>query len=273
MKENNPKKGLSALVIVLLIAAICSVTTAVTLFVRQSDKKDNTPISSQPAASDENSGETWQEQFPPVDIPSQTENLTLQLQRKIIHLSSGAEVEYSYPQIVMSDNTALADKINQTLLQLTKEQIEPAVSQFIEEATPNATRSYSYALLVGQAHYSLVITLDINEGITPAREIFVWNFCKDSGEFFTLQEHCNDPLALALVIDGHIENIASYDQIIHDWLKEVVACEYVSSEFSFYFEEDVFVAVINKRLKTESLDRDPILIKIPYEKVSSLFTF
>ena len=273
MKETNQKKGLSPLVIILLIAAICSVTAAVMLFANKNDADSQAPSSSLPPSSGNAPGETWEEQFPPVDIPTEKPNLSLQLERKVIHASSGAEVEYGYPQIVIKDDSALSDKINQTLFALTEERILPAVEQFVMENTPNARRSYSYTLLAGQEHYSLVITLDTSEGITPAREIFAWSFSKESGEFITLQDHCADPLALAATIDGHIENIASYDQIIHDWLKEVVASKYESSEFSFYFEEDNFVAVINKRLKLDSLDRDPILITIPYEKVVAFFTF
>ena len=100
--------------------------------------------------------------------------------------------------------------------------------------------------------------------------MLAWNFYKEDGRLADPSVDCSDRYALAKLIDSHIKNTASYDPIIHTWIEEVITGDTASQDLSYYFTEDLFVAVINKRFRLNSPDRDPILIEIPYEKIKPL---
>ena len=268
-QTKGTKKGISPVVLLLLLIAILAITILV--FSLNPPKKPNIPSQTPDTTAPEAipPAETFIPVTPPPVIND--ENVTLFVQSKKVHLNSGGEVSYGYPSLTIKDAPDVSARINDQLTDLVEDKILPIIEQMKTEDTPDAYRHYNFTLKQGSGFYCIVVTVDISEGITSAKEIYGWNFFSDSGEYVSLATHCFDRNTLAATIDGCIENVASYDQIIHQWLVDTVTGEHESNEFSFYFDNDSMIAILNKRLRLNSFDRDPILITVPYEKIASVF--
>ncbi len=279
--NNGTQKGLSPIVLLLLVVALLTVAILISNLYLAKHKKDDilpsesTPQPQSPSVTTGNT-EPSDPKTEPIDPESpadvDNENVKLSVTKKRVHFNSGAELSYGYPSLTLVDAPDIENHINEQLKALVDERIIPVIEQMALEDNPSAFREYSFSLSKGCGYYSIIVTVDINEGITSAREIYGWNFFCDSGDFLQLASHCSDKLAFASAIDSCLENVASYDQIIHQWLIDVITSEHESNEFSFYFEENSMVAVLNKRLRLNSYDRDPIPVIVPYTKISNIFS-
>lgn len=272
-QKQGTKKGLSPGVLLLLLITLL---TIVVIFILQ--RKPEAPLLPPQGETSTSSDKTVSQvptvsyPTPPVNPPdAPDENVTLSVQSKSITFNSGGEILYGYPTLTIKDDPETALLINKKLTLLVEEKILPIIEQMAIDDTPDAYRSYHFSLQKGSGFYSIVVTVDISEGITSAREIYGWNFLSDTGEYVTHITNCYDKESFANIIDSCLENVASYDQIIHEWLENVVTNEYETNEFSFYFENENMIAVLNKRLRINFFDRDPILITVPYEKIEKIF--
>ena len=275
--KKGMKKGLSPIVLILLLMASISVILFVFSLQKRKQNILDSPI---PPSESENTmtpilpdiESTPTEPITPVDPPDDdNETVKLSVQNKRIHLNSGGEIIYGYPTLTITENPEAASRINEKLHDLVENTILPVIHQLQTEDHPDTFREYMFSLSEGCGLYSIIVSVDIYEGITPAREIYGWNVLEDTGDYVGLNSHCSDRKKLATIIDGCIENLSSYDQIIHEWLTQTLTGEYESEEFSFYFEKDNMIAVLNKHLRIDSFDRDPILITVPFSKISDIF--
>jgi len=270
VNSKSNKNGLSPIVIILLLLAILSAALVITVF-SPPENPTNNPITEKPNDNPPNASPDSELATPNYPSDNNDEKIKLILEKKNMHFNSGGHVSYGYPSIYLEDSPEIADRINLKLRELVDSKILPIIEQLAIEDTPDTMRNYRFELKKGCGFYSIVVTVDISEGITFARETYGWNFLCDTGDYIQLSTHCTKKETFAKIIDSSIQNIAHYDQIIHDWLKEVVCSPYENNEFSFYFENENLIAVLNKRLKLNSPDRDPILVSVPYEKLAEIF--
>lgn len=273
--KNNPKtlnrkrKGLSPIVLLLFCFAIIIIIVCISM--KPADKKAN-EHSDIPDSNDQIQVDN--EDIAPDDettkLPNNvhTEDSYLKIESQVIDFPSGGFVSFGYPSIILKDSK-LSEKINTSLKDLVNSEILPKAQELAAQDTPGSERSYDYILSVSEEFYSIIVTVDIKEGITSDLQIFAWNFFKTSGEMLNLERHCSDRYSLSKLIDSYIKNTAAYDTLIHEWLTSALVSEKTNDNFSFYLNEDKFVAVINKRFRLNSPDRSPILIEVPYEQIKS----
>ena len=236
---------------------------------KQTEDED-TDSSEDPSEDPENEDEFYDGTFvlPEYD-PESGERLIVDAER--ILFPSGGYVIYGFPYLIL-ENSALGDSINEKLSSLVKNIILTKADELKNEDAEGSARSYQFELRSGEDYYSVIVTVDISEGITSSRECFAWNFSKKSGQLLDIYQHCGDRYTLAKAIDGCLSDTASYDTVIHTWLTDVLTSEFPSDGFSYYFDDKHFVAVINERFRLNSADRDPILIKVPYSQIKSLIS-
>jgi len=187
-KRAATKKGLSPTVILLGVFALIILILCVSL----------TPKSKQ-----ENEGSTSDVEQTPQNGPSSenapigednspslpnnviTKDARLTIEEKILNFPSGGCVSYGYPILQLKDN-ALADTINATLHNLVDTVILPKANELYNEDAPGSKRHYDYRLTVSDKYYSVIVTVDIQEGITSDLQAFSWNFSKEDGKIFDL---------------------------------------------------------------------------------------
>lgn len=277
----NSKRGISPSVILLAFVALVFVILAISMLMPNDTTTDkpNTPSTQQqgntnPLPNSGDSGSNGNSPSTPTP-PPEIEKPQLTVESVTETFDSGSYVIYGYPTIDIQDQPEITEKINTKLKALVESDILPMVEQLRMEDTPGylTSRLYNFSTSAGSGFYSIVVTIDTNEGITAGRSTFCWNFFADSGEYVSLRENCTDRYRLAVAIDGCIENVTSYDQVIHAWLIDVLTAEFDSEEFSFYFEGENMIAVINNNLRLDSFIRDPILITVPYEKIANIFPY
>ena len=264
------KRGISPIVIILAIVAALSVTLLIVLFGSNNNAKDqNLPSiptinNNQSSSSDKHESETLPGDPVIADAPK------LHIEEKTVKFPSGGTVSYGYPTLTIEKYPEIEKRINKKLKELVDTKILPVVEQLKSEDVPNTERMYNFKASAGCGFYSVVVTVDTNEGITSARETFAWNFLCDSGNYADIRELCKNKYNLAVSIDSCIQNITSYDSIIHEWLKSEVVNETTENAISFYFENDNMIAVLNKRLRLDSYNRDPIKVTVPFTKISHI---
>ena len=272
--QATEKRGISGGVILLLILAVIAVVIVYTTLTPKQNSQNqtgNSPSGNITIVPPPNSEST---PGLPMDTPiPETNAPEMKVQTITETFPSGSYVTYGYPSVEIEDDPTLSEHINNQLHTLVDSQILPMIEQLRMEDVEGylTSRTYSFRISAGSGFYSVVVTLETNEGITSGKSIFSWNFFADTGNLVPLRTHCTDLYRLAVIIDGCIENITSYDQIIHAWLKDILTAEEDSDEFSFYFENETMVAVLNNNLRLNSFDRDPILVKVPYEKIVNIF--
>ena len=273
--SNQPKRGISPFVVILLIIAIVIAFLCFKLTLSDNNENKQTEVEDTESVKDPNEDMTEDDEFydgtfiMPKYNPESGERLVVDAER--IRFPSGGYVIYGFPYLILEDQ-AVGETINAKLSSLVEKIILAKANELLNEDTEGSAISYQYELKSNEDYYSVIVTVDINEGITSSRECFAWNFSKDSGQLLDIYLHCSDRYTLAKAIDGCLTDAASYDTVIHTWLTDILTSEFPSDSLSYYFEDEHFVAVINERFRLNSADRDPILIKIPYSQIKSLIS-
>lgn len=258
------------LIIAIVIAFLCFKMTMSNGTVDKQTEDEDTDPPEDPSEDPENDDEFYDGTFvlPEYD-PESGERLIVDAER--IRFPSGGYVIYGFPYLILEDQ-ALGESINAKLSSLVEKIILAKANELLNEDTEGSARSYQYELKSNEDYYSVIVTVDINEGITSSRECFAWNFSKNSGQLLDIYQHCSERYTLAKAIDGCLTDAASYDTVIHTWLTDILTSEFPSDGLSYYFEDAYFIAVINERFRLNSADRDPILIKVPYSQIKSLIS-
>ena len=265
------KKGLSPIVLVLACCAIVIVVLCVYLSGNDNGTAQNNHMPNTPQTNTPSNDDTPAPSDNSIKLPSNTITDTerLDIEEEILTFQSGGYVSYGYP-ILTLENKEISSKINESLRSLVDSVILPKAHELELEDTPGTCRYYDFRLCISDTFYSIIVTVDIREGITSDYQAFAWSFTKTEGEYFDLYECCEDRYTLSKLIDSHITDTANYDAEIHTWLTYVLETDNMDDGFAYYFHEDMFVAIINKRYRLNSPDRNPILIQIPYSQIQNL---
>ena len=273
--KQDLKKGIGFPVIILTIIAVIIAILCIKITSPNSNNKE-TPNNKDteslliPPSDDQDNDTFYDGTFVlPEYNPSYGECLYVDAER--IKFPSGGYVIYGYPYLVL-ENQSICEFINSKLKILVDQIIVSKANELLNEDNVGSVRSYQFEFKSNEDYYSIIVTVDINEGITCSRESFAWNFTKSDGQLLDIYEHCQDRYTLAKTIDGCIINTTSYDTIIHTWLTDILTSKFTSNNFSYYFDGEHFIAIINERFRLNSADRDPILIKVPYSQIKSLVT-
>ena len=146
-QKHGNKKGLSPIVLLLLLITVIMVTV-ITLGLRKASPSDThaPPPRTESTATFATPESPLQSTVtPPVDPPIvNEESVTLSVQSKNVHFNSGGEIVYGYPTLTIKDAPDVSARINTRLTQLVEEKILPIIEQMAIEDTPDAYRCYNF---------------------------------------------------------------------------------------------------------------------------------